>query len=307
MAAICNCESGIINSGLPTCTDGFGRIKKLIFVYQYANDGTKNTVDCSLLSSGTFVNDKINEADKSKRWFPTDFIYSVVEERADPITETIDNINRNVTQGTRTFNGVFADKGSNSPTYLKFLDSLECPKVMYFGVDEYGNLVGVDLGGGILDGFPVQSQSLYTKYIPKTATTVAKNQLTFALDDLLRDSTISYIPAADFTANLLNVNGLLDVTLAEGNISGSFDFVGVVASLVYGNACNKLKFTAGDNVADWTVFNVTTSSAVTITTVTVTDGNNYELGFIAQSSGNVLNVSLNKEGFESETIQITFP
>jgi len=307
MAAICDCESGIINSGLPNCTDGFGLIKKLIFVYQNANDGTKNTIDCADLSSGTFFTDKINETDKSKRFFPTDLIYSVADARATPITETIDNIDRIVTQGVRTFLGDFADKGSNSPAYLKFLNSLSCPKIMYFGIDEFNNVVGVDLGNGILDGIPVQSNSLFTLYIPKTATTGAKNQIGFSVDDLLQDSTISYIPASDTGENLLSLNGLLDVTLIEGSVDAAFEFVSVIASLVYGNACNKLKFTAGTGLTDWTVFNVTTGLPITVTNVVVTDGNNYQLDFVAQSSGNVISVALNKEGFESETIQITFP
>jgi hypothetical protein len=307
MAAICNCESGIINSGLPNCTDGFGRIKKLMFVYQYANDGTKNTIDCDDLVSGTFFTDKVNEADKSKRFFPTALIYSVADVRATPVTETIDNIDRIVTQGVRTFLGDFADKGSNSPSYLKFLNSLSCPKIMYYGIDEYDNVVGVDLGNGILDGIPVQSQSFYSLYIPKTATTTAKNQIGFSVDDLLQDSTISYIPASDTGEDLLGLNGLLDVTLAEGVISGTFDFVSVIASLVYGNACTKLKFTAGTEITDWTVYNVTTALSVVVTTVTVTDENNYQLDFVAQNSGDVIQVTLSKEGFESETIEITFP
>jgi hypothetical protein len=58
MAAICNCESGIINSGLPNCTDGFGLIKKLFFVYQYDDAGVKNTIDCADLSGGDYFTNK---------------------------------------------------------------------------------------------------------------------------------------------------------------------------------------------------------------------------------------------------------
>jgi len=307
MAAICNCESGIINSGIPNCTDGFGLIVKLIFVYRNANDGTKNTIDCSLLSGGTFFTDKVNEADKSKRFFPSDLIYSIVDTRATPVTETVDNIDRIVTQGTRTFLGNFEDKGSNTPAYIKFLDSLACPKIMYYAIDEFDNVIGVDLGNGILDGFPIQSNSLYSLYIPKTATTGAKNQIGFSLDSLFQDSTISYIPASDTGENLLELGGLLDVVLANGVGAPTFDSVTLDANLVYGNACTKLSFTAGTEPADWFIFNSTTVSGVTVLPLVNLTGNSYQLGFTAQNSGDVLQVTLAKEGFESNTIEITLP
>ena len=307
--AICSCKDGIYNSGIPNCVDGFDRFVKLVFVNQYANDATQNTIDCSLLSNATYLEGKLNNPDKSKRWYPTGKLYQVVDERGDSVTETIDNLNFIVTQGTRTFTALFLDKGTNQPKYLKFLKSLACPKVGYFAIDENGNAVGVDLGGGMLAPFPVQSLSLDAKGIPATASALAKNQLTFALDSLLQDETVSYIPASDFIGSLLNINGLLNVNLAEGSISGTFDSVGVVATLEYGNVCNALPFTAGTDVTDWTVFNVTTSSAVTVTSVTVsgTGENIYDLAFAAQSSSDVMRVTLDKVGFESQSIQITFP
>ena len=308
MATICNCESGIINSGLPNCVDGFGRIVKLFFAYQYANDGTRNVLDCALMESNPdYVIEKINELDKSKRWYPSDLIYQVVSERGDPITETIDNTNRIITQGPKTFTGLFVDKGSNSPQYLKFLQSLECPKLQYVGIDEYGNLVGdSSIGGDVLTGFDIQSQSLYTKYVDKTATTTAKNQITFTLSDLVKDANISYIPEASIPSNMLTVGGLLDVVLASTLISPTFESVELTGSLVYGNVCKKLPFTAGDLVADWYVFNVTTSAVVTVTSVAVIETGKYELNFIAQTVGDLLNIKLAKDGFESNTLAVTF-
>ena len=305
--AICSCKDGIYNSGIPNCVDGFDRFVKLVFVNQYANDGTQNTIDCSLLSNSTYLEGKLNNPDKSKRWYPTGKIYQVVDERGDSVTETIDNLNLIVTQGTRTFTALFLDKGTNQPKYLKFLKSLACPKVGYFAIDENGNAVGVDLGGGMLTPFPVQSLSLDAKGIPATASALAKNQLTFALDSLLQDESVSYIPASDFIGSLLGINGLLDVVLSETALGVAFDSATVTGLLTYGNACTKLKFTAGTLVTDWTVFNVTTSSSVTVTTVTVTSDNVYELGFAAQASGNVLQITLAKDGFESNTLTVTFP
>ena len=108
-------------------------------------------------------------------------------------------------------------------------------------------------------------------------------------------------------ADLLGANGLIDVNLAEGNISGTFESVGVIGTLTYGSCNNKLKYTAGTLITDWIVYNKTQASSIGVATVTVTDGNNYDIGFIAQNSGDVIQVSVGKEGFASEIIEITFP
>jgi len=90
--AVCKCDTGIVNSGIPSCVSGFGRIAKLFFVYQVANDGTSNAIPCSQTIDQDFLNEKLNEADPSKRWYPTDKISNVTEVRNDPTTESIDNI-----------------------------------------------------------------------------------------------------------------------------------------------------------------------------------------------------------------------
>lgn len=310
--AVCKCDSGIVNSGIPSCVSGFGRIAKLFFVYQIANDGTSNAIPCSQTIDEAFLTEKLNEADPSKRWYPTDKISSVTEVRNDPTTETIDNIDIIVEQGSRTFNGFFLGKAASTPTYLKFLKSVECPAVMYFGVDINGTLVGVETTTGApveaaLTGINVQAQSMFSRPVPATSTTAPKNELTFAVDSLVQDETIAYISADEITADLLNANGLLDVTLAEGNIAGTFDGFSVVASLVYGSVCKKLDYTGATELTDWTLFNVTQSAAVTPLTVTEDPSGTYAFTFTPQSSGDTIRATVSKEGFSSTSIEITFP
>jgi hypothetical protein len=304
MSEICKCGDGIINSGLPvSCT--FGRTQKLIFVQRIANDGTENKVDCSLLSNVDYVTERLNDPDKSKRWYPTDLIYSVVEERADPVTETIDNVNRIVEKGQRTFTGLFTDKGSSNPTYLKFLNSLGCLSVGYYGVDAAGNLIGLETQSGILYPFPIQDNTLFTKYIAPTAPAIGKNQITFTLSNLMKDQDISYIPASSFSPNLTKANGLIDVVISQV-IAGELD-VELKAQFTYGNACSKLNFNGATTVTDWTVYNKTTSTAVTLASVTQDEINRlYTLEFdSAQPVGNVLEISTNKDGFESNIVTAT--
>ena len=302
--AVCKCDAGLVNSGIPSCVSGFGKVVKLFFVYQYDSAGASNALDCSVPFDQSVLDGLLNATDPSQKWYPTGLISTVTEERAVPTTETIDNKALNVEDGVRTFQGFFIGSATASPTYLNFLNSLQCPKVMYYAVDANNNLIGVERNGSFW-GFTVQEKSIYSLFIPATSTTIAKNQLNFTLDDLVKDRHISFID--EVGADLLGANGLIDVNLAEGNISGTFESVGVVATLTYGSCNNKLKYTAGTGLTDWIVYNKTQASSIGVSSVTVTDGNNYDIGFIAQNSGDVIQVSVSKEGFASEIIEITFP
>ena len=308
--AVCKCDSGIVNSGIPSCVSGFGRIVKLFFVYQIASDGTSNAIPCNQTIDSAFLTGKLNESDPSKRWYPTDKISNVTEVRNDPTTESIDNIDSIVEQGSRTFNGFFVGKAASTPTYLKFLKSVECPSVMYFGIDVNGTLVGietVEAAEAALTGINIQPQSLYSRPVPATSTTIAKNEISFSVDSLVQDETIAYISADEITADLLNANGLLDVTLIEGAAAATTTSANVAGSLVYGSVCNKLTYNGATENTDWLINNVSTASIVPVTGVTETPAGNYVLDFAAQTSANVLNIQVSKEGFSSNVVTVTIP
>ena len=308
--AVCKCDAGIVNSGIPSCVSGFGRIAKLYFVYQTASDGTSNAVPCSTTIDEAFLTGKLNESDPSKRWYPTDKISNVTEVRNDPTTESIDNIDSIVEQGSRTFNGFFVGKGASTPTYLKFLKSVECPSVMYFAVDVNGTLVGVETvegGEAALTGINIQPQSMFSRPVPATSTTIAKNELTFAVDSLVQDETIAYIGADEITADLLNANGLLDVTLTENVAAPTLSDVTIDASLVYGSVCNKLTYNGATDAADWDVNNITTPASITVLTVTENPNGTYNLTFAAQTASDQITVQVSKDGFSSNLLTIQLP
>ena len=308
--AVCKCDTGIVNSGIPSCVSGFGRIAKLFFVYQVASDGTSNAIPCSQTIDEAYLTSKLNESDPSKRWYPTDTISNVTEVRNDPTTESIDNIDIIVEQGSRTFQGFFLGKAATTPTYLKFLKSVECPAVMYFAVDVNGTIVGVETtegGAAALTGINIQAQSIYSRPVPATATTAAKNEINFTVDSLVQDETIAYIGADEITANLLKANGLLDVSLVSSAVGAAFDTVSVSASLVYGSVCKKLAFAGATDVADWALYNVTQDSVIAATAITESPSGTYKFDFSAQSSGDTIKITLQKDGFSASEIEITFP
>jgi len=304
--AVCKCDSGLVNSGIPNCVTGFERIVKLFFVYQVANDGTSNGIPCNQTIDEAFLTEKLNEADSSKRWYPTGKISTVTEVRNDPTTETIDNVDFIVEKGSRTFNGFFVDTATSSPTYLKFLKSAECPSIMYFGVDVNGTIVGIESVEGVglvdtLQGLKIQQKSMFSRPVPATSTTIAKNELTFTLDQLVLDENIAFISAAEITADLLNANGLLDVTLDD--LSSSVTELVIEAKLVYGSLCNKLPFSGADAVLDWSLFNITEGLSVPITTIVEDPAGTYTISYSAQTALDEVRLTLAKDGYSATVLE----
>lgn len=304
--AVCKCDSGLVNSGIPNCVSGFERIVKLFFVYQVANDGTSNGIPCSQTIDEAYLTSKLNESDPSKRWYPTGKISTVTEVRNDPTTETIDNVDFIVEKGSRTFNGFFVDTATSTPTYLKFLKSTECPSIMYFGIDVNGTIVGIESIEGVsneatLQGLKIQQKSIFSRPVPATSTTIAKNELTFTLDQLVQDENIAYISASEITADLLSANGLLDVVLND-TLTSITELV-VDATLVYGSLCNKLAFSGADEVTDWALYNLTTQLVVPITGVVESPSGTYTISYAAQTALDEVSLTLTKDGYSETNLQ----
>lgn len=306
--AVCSCESGIFNSGLPSCVGSFGKIVKLIFVAQTANDGTDNFIPCNTVVDAAYVTAKLNEADPSKRWYPSDDLVGVVQETADNVTEAIGGINYNVEAGASTFLGQFIGKASSNPQYLQFLKSLECGTLMYFAVDVNGNLVG-ELIGTALYGFRIQPNTVSSKFIFGTDTTIAKNQVAFTLSPLVLQERISVLLKNDgLTADLLGAKGLLDVVLSAPGTPVTLDWLEVTAKLLWKKSgCTSIDYvgSSSEDVSDWELYNYSTLASITITSVEYLGDAQYKLNFAAQTSGDEIGVKLSKNGFISNELKTT--
>ena len=301
--ACCSIQ-GIINSGIPTSSTGqIGKIVRAIFLNQFASDGTSNRIDLSDTIDTAYITAKLNEADPTKRWYPSDRIESITNERATPTTEAIGNLTLNVEKGVRTFQGIFVKSYSSSPTYLKFLESLECDSVMVFYIDECGNLIGEQKEEGFLDGIAIQEKSVYSLNVPQADGALPKNEINYTIDQLVKDSNLNFIAKADIGSDLLAINGLLDVTLTEnGDFPPSLTDLTVDGTLIWGNAKEKLTFNGADDPSDWVVNNTTTPASITVLTVTESPNGTYNLTFAAQTPLDEVSVQVSKEGFESNVL-----
>lgn len=309
----CNCKSGPQNTGIPSCVDVLNRTSYEIYMYKRANDGTYNSIKDSDLVGGilptSFITAKINETDESKRWYVMPKVKNVTFEQADPNTEDIDGIPYPVSEGIITGTVDYVSRDA-SPQWYGVLKSFECLDVAKYEVTVSGELIGVEYDNEFRP-MPMEQGTMWLKFQRPTKTAVGKIMQTVVWKEDFPVERINAIAADKFEDGALDsLNGLQDIVL-ESSATATTTTVTVDASLIYGGFEDKQ--TVEGLVADdfnydgiGTVYNVTQDSSVGVTAVESPEGT-YTLTFAAQTSADVIRVKVVKEGFYSESIDITIP
>ena len=308
MAAICNCNNGLSNVGLPNCVPIASVTKKLILVPLFANDGTRNEYNVSALTfNQAFFDARINDTDASKRWFVLQDVENVEDVRADAIFETLNNgKNIFIQQGVRSFTGVLIN-GSSEQLYK--LESGACVNFGILVVDKNGNLIGNGLSkAGYLRPIKVDKNTWVPTLVKSTDTTVQKIQLKFEWDITEEDKNLKMISADDITISLLDLAGLVDI---YGGTPSSISTTGFTIQLktFYGSMKNPV-VVQGLLLADFSLYNETDALAVTISSVTESPAGTYAFTFAAQTSADVLELRISKNGFDDaflNDVTITIP
>jgi len=263
MALGCNCTQGLANTGRPNCIPIQSVTSKLIMVPLYANDGTRNGINLSTVITGTTWSALVNNADASKRWYPTPYFENVELPKAESKFEEA-NSGRMVflRQGKRSFSGeLWAD--DSSPTLLGKLQGNRCVDFGVYIVDINGNLIG-SKEGGFLYPIPVDNPSFDPIYTFATDSTVSKIVVKFDFDQLFDDGTMYMINPTEGLIDFNTLTGLLDVNMT--NISNTASARVFKAFLDYGTALNLIKFTGGV-LADFQCITVSTGVTFAVTSV----------------------------------------
>jgi hypothetical protein len=286
----CNCTAGLSNTGRPNCVPIQSVTATLILV-ALASNGVKNFID--LNAPLPTWNDLINEADASKRWFPLPQFENVELPKADSQFEE-SNSGRKVflRQGVRSFAGELWAEDS-SPTLLGKLQGNRCVDFGVYIVDVNGNLIGSEVDGKLYP-IPVDNPSWDPKYMFATDSTTSKIMVSFDFNRLFDESTMYMITPEEAAVNFNELEGLIDVNLV--NVVPTATDVTFDAKLDYGTAVNKLKF-KGALYTDFALFNNTTGLPVAVTGGQENTDGNYTLTYAAQTAGDSMTVSVDKDGF----------
>ena len=297
--ANCNCDSGLFNMQSAECLIRPGITRKFIFVEYTKADGTVNGIDLSQPFGEVEIDALLNQADKKLRWYLTDTASNFVTERADPNTETIDNVNYITSQGTRTMT---ADFLASCTDLAKKIDSNNCIDMGVYLVDEDNGITGILNRDGFLDPIRLEKNA-FGKVIFPNETTIFKVMFSSTWQKTVKDGDLRVLTFEDHQTDMLNKRGLIDV-MASG--AASIDATSAAISFNFCNGKAKGSPFVGLVAGDFSIDDVTAGGSVSVATAVETPDGTYTLTFLAQSAGDEGTITATKTGYEFESAKITF-
>ena len=296
MSIGCNCNVGLSNTGRPNCVPIQSVTSKLILVPLYSNAGVANYID--LTAPLPTWNDLVNEPDASLRWYPLPIFENVELPKADSVFEEANSGRMAfLRQGIRSFTGELWATDS-TPTFLGKLASGRCVEFGMFIVDINGSLIGSKVGNGLYP-IPVDNQSWDPKFMFATDSTIQKIMLGFNFNRFFDESTMYMITSDEASLDFNELNGLVDVNI-EILTQVANTSVNALCTFDYGTALNPLLF-KGALLADFALFNVSTSTPATISGISEVNDGEYNILF-AYVTGDDYRLRVVKDGFIGEVV-----
>lgn len=300
----CSCSNTLNNTGTPSCQPLMKVAKKYMFVPTYDSTGVRNKIAVATVLSQAVLDALINNVDKTKRWYPSPELENITGERSESTYDTAASGKKSlVQQGIRSVAAEIYEQGAE---YKYQLDALSCNETSVYIVDAEGSIFGMvpATEDGYLYPIRLDKASFDARLIFPTDTTVGKIALSFDFKRTEDDALIRTIAGSDITADLLNAEGLLDISAEYSSITTTG--VTITLSERFGSRKQKNRlsgllisefFSAVGGTAS-RLWNVTTATAVTIATFTESSSGVYVLTFAAQTPTNVIRVTPVKATFD---------
>jgi hypothetical protein len=281
-----------------------GAARKLILVSKYSNAGNLNKVTLPATLNQAYFDALINNADRSLRWYPLPKFVNVQIPKAESVFETFeDGSKKFVHEGVRSMTALFPGVG---PQYLSVLKSGRCSEMAAYIIDKNGALVGLTNDEeGVLYPFSINQGTMdaILQWATDTTGTNIAFQMEFDVD--MKDEEISLIANNQLVSvNLLNLVGLYDAKVSYTSTGQTAMVIKLYAK--YGNA-GQLTPIQGLLAADFALYNVTTSAAVTVATAveSTTVPGTYTLTYTSQTIGNVIRLTPTKSKIDFANVVLT--
>jgi hypothetical protein len=296
----CSCTSKYENSGLTSCIGALIKVsRRIIMVPKYADDGTLNKVTLPATINSAYVTALINQADRSKRWYPLPKHVGAEITKGESTFEThSDNSKSFIHVGVSSFKATYPDM---QPFYLNVLKSGRCTDMACYIVDKSGALVGLTNGEeNVLYPFSLNRNTTDAIYMFATDTTTSKIALSFEFDTDQADENISKIDAVDMVGvNLLlsSFDGLYDAIKSQTSTGQTSMVFKLYAKS--GSAASPVAIT-GLLAANFALYNVTDLAAVTVSTAveSTTVPGTYTLTYASQTVADVIRITPTKTGVD---------
>jgi hypothetical protein len=299
---MCDCSLSYTNTGLPDCKTLMAVAKRLFLVPTFDSTGVRNKIATGDTLNAAYFAALINQADKSKRWYPLPEIVNVEDARGDATYETLaDGKKVFVSDGIRAFKAWLIKQ----PAQLKAkLDNWRCLGMSVYFVDKEGNLIG-ETDGTDFYPIPVDNDTLVALLVKTTDTTTQKIQISFEFQATVDDGDLRIITQDEAGMDLLTLEGLLDVNMSAAASISTTSFK-TSMTLDYGTFKTK-DIATGFVAGDFALYNVTDAASVTIVTCVESPDGTYTFTYTAQTSGDILRLTPTHTGFEFTPLLITTP
>jgi len=297
--SVCVNKVGLYNLQPAGCLTTPSITKKFIFVPYFKEDGTVNSIDLSLPFGETEIDALINQSDKNLRWYPTATVSNFVTERADPITETIDNVDYIISEGVRTMSGDFI---SASAGLAKKINSNNAVEVGVYLVDSANGLTGIKSGCNDLQPIRLEKNQ-FGKVVFPTESNIFKVMWSATWSRLITDGCLVTLCFDDHKTDVLSKNGLVDVKFCNESVVDATTFR--ISYNIPNGSAKGIAFT-GLLASDFLLVNSTTNTLMAISAVAEFSDGTYEVTYTAQNAGELGTLSVTKTGFEFEDATIEF-
>lgn len=316
----CNCTTGIENTGFFSCIEEVMKdAVGVIIVPRVANDGTTNKiVIASDTLNASFFNDKFNQSDSSKKWFPVLNLEEVEETFDESVTkEYSSGTSVFLRNGAHNFTSLLTGK---SYSIIKAFESTRCVDHGVYVIDSDGKMSGIRSDDGLdMLPYPVQKDTVQANPNPAVAGGSPQEIMySFQFNNLIKMENTVVILSGDIAGfslltsmGMLNVNGIVTLETATG-------FTVELVLTDFGNY--KRGTVSGIGAFGWLITDLklvdNTGSVITITTVTAQaapNDNIYDV-VIPSTPSNVLTLNnavtagvFVKTGFQLSDTTITTP
>lgn len=266
---ICECDEPVKNLGIVNCVDKFGRFQRITFVPIYKTDGTENYIDAENDAlDAAYFNALQYNADTNSRYYPLPLnLKNVENSKGDPVYKTFDDDTKEFVRfGARTLKFILS--GDVAPVLLGKINSKKCGKMGIFITSDTKNFGGIEKTKGKL--YPIQLADHTLNALWSFATSSQNEEIMVAMDfdPSVLDEKFSWINSSDIGLDLITAwKGKVDTNILQvaGNRSGTTFKVDIYSD--YGNAKKKLPVT-GLVTADFSLYNITDSASLTLTSAT---------------------------------------
>lgn len=305
----CTCNVTLFNTGRPNCDKLRDITKHIWWTPTYADDGTRNRIDLTATLNQAFFDGLLNQSDGSKRIYPLRDLVNVTDVRSESEKESLtDGSSVRIRQGIKTFNGAFLKHSHN---YLDKLQQAACVPISAYIVDKSGNLIGSGKTSGYLTPIRINQETIdiLMDGEPNDAA-VSKLLANWEWDSEEEDRNIRMIEASSFVSyDILDSKGLIDLSYLEAPTVASATAFTIKLKTDFGSLLNPLMQT-GFSTVELEIYNNTTASVITPTSITENGTGIYDVVIPAQTTSDKVVVRLKSGilGFDDtnfETVEIT--